>query len=51
MSDARGQSLFIIVYPGKETSDEVYRTLRELDKQDKIDIKTAATLYLKEVGS
>lgn len=50
MSDARGQSLFIIVYPGKETSDEVYRTLRELEKQDKIDIKTAATLYLKEDG-
>ena len=50
MSDARGQRLFIIVYPGVETSDEVYRTLRELEKQDKIDIKAAATLYLREDG-
>ena len=50
MSDERRQSLFIIVYPGKETADEVYHTLRGLEKQDKIDIKTAATIYLKEDG-
>ena len=50
MSDERGQSLFIIAYPGKETADEVYHTLRELEKQDKIDIKTAATIYRKEDG-
>jgi uncharacterized membrane protein len=46
----RRQSLFIIAYPGKETADEVYHTLRGLEKQDKIDIKTAATLYRKEDG-
>ena len=50
MSDERKQSLFIIAYPGKETADEVYHTLRELEKQDKIDIKTAATIYRREDG-
>ena len=50
MSDQRKQSLFIIVYPGKETAEGVYHTLRELEKQDKIDIKTAATLYRTEQG-
>ena len=50
MSDQRKQSLFIIVYPGKETAEDVYHTLRELEKQDKIDIKTAATLYRTEQG-
>ena len=50
MSDERGQSLFIIAYPGKETAAEVYHTLRELEKQDKIDIKTAATINRKKDG-
>ena len=45
MPVGRKQSLFIIAYPGKETADEVYHTLRALEKQDKIDIKTAATIY------
>ena len=48
MSVERKQSLFIIVYAGKESAEEVYKTLRRLEKQDKIDIKTAATLYLTE---
>jgi uncharacterized membrane protein len=51
VSDQRKQSLFIIVYPGKETAEEVYHTLRELEEQDKIDIKTAATLYRTEEGN
>ena len=50
MTMERKQSLFIIAYPGKETADEVYHTLRALEKQDKIDIKTAATLYRTESG-
>ena len=48
MSKKRKQSLFIIVYPGEETADEVYHTLRALEKQDKIEIKTAATLHRNE---
>ena len=50
MSVERKQSLFIIAYPGKETADEVYQTLRGLEKQDKIDIKTAATINRAEDG-
>ena len=50
MSVARKQSLFIIAYPGKETADKVYQTLRRLEKQDKIDIKTAATINRTEGG-
>jgi uncharacterized membrane protein len=50
MSVERKQSLFITAYPGKETAAEVYHTLRELEKQDKIDIKTAATIYRKKDG-
>ena len=45
VTDERKQSLFIIVYPGVETADAVYHTLRGLEKQDKLDIETAATLY------
>ena len=45
VSDERKQSLFIFVYSGEETADEVYHTLRGLEKQEVIDIKTAATLY------
>jgi uncharacterized membrane protein len=48
--DERRQSLFIIAYPGKETADEVYHTLRGLEKQHQIDVKTAATIYRKEDG-
>ena len=50
MTVERTQSLFIIAYPGKETADEAYHTLRGLEKQDRIDIKTAATVYRKEDG-
>jgi uncharacterized membrane protein len=50
VSDERNQSLFIIVYPGKETAEDVYHTLRAFEKQDQIDIKTAATLYRTEEG-
>ncbi len=50
MSVERKQSLFIITYAGKETADNVYSTLRGLEKQDKIDIKTAATINRAEDG-
>ena len=50
MAIRRKQSLFIIAYPGNETADEVYRTLRGLEKQDKIDIKTAVSIYRTEDG-
>ena len=48
MSDK--QSLFITVYEGQDTANQVYDTLRGLEKDDKIDIKTAATVTRKENG-
>jgi len=45
VSVKRKQSLFIIVFPGNGTADKIYNRLRELEKQDKIEIKTAAALY------
>ena len=50
MSDERKQSLFIIAYPEHNAANQVYKTLRGLEKQDKIDIKTAATVRRKDNG-
>jgi uncharacterized membrane protein len=36
MGEERKQSLFIVAYPGQETADEVYKTLRELEKDKKL---------------
>lgn len=44
VSNKENKSLFIVVYPGKGTAEKVYNTVRELEKRDKIEIKTAATL-------
>jgi uncharacterized membrane protein len=50
MTDKRKQSLFIVAYPGRETADIAYHTLRKLEKQDKIDINTAATISSRQDG-
>lgn len=52
MSDEKKESLFIIAYEGKYKADEVYKELRDLEKQKlrEIDIKTAATVHRKENG-
>lgn len=50
MSSERKQSLFIVAYPGQDIADEVYETLRSLQKEKKIDIKTAATIIRKPNG-
>lgn len=49
MSD-KNSSLFIIAYKGRSTADEVYDALHDLQKEDKIKIKTAATAYRKDNG-
>jgi len=49
MSD-ENQSLVITAYKGRDTADSVYETLRALEKEGKIDIKTAATVHRKENG-
>lgn len=50
MSKIDEQSMFIIAYEGRDTADQVYDVLRGLEREDKIDIKTAATVYRKENG-
>lgn len=50
MSGERKQSLFIVAYQGRATADVVHAKLRELQKDNKIDIKTAAVVYRKENG-
>ncbi len=50
MSDERKQSLVITAYKGRDTADKVHHKLRELQKQDKITMKTAAVVYRKPNG-
>lgn len=50
MSKNDEQSMFIIAYEGRDTANQVYDVLRGLEKEDKIDIKTAVTVYRKENG-
>lgn len=49
MSDINS-SLFIITYEGRDTANQVYDTLNDLQKQDKLKIKTAATAWRKDNG-
>ena len=44
------ESLFVVVYPGRDTADQVYDTLWKLRKEGKISIKTAATVYRTDSG-
>jgi uncharacterized membrane protein len=52
MSKERKQSLFIVAYEGRDTADDVYKVLRDLEKQKlrDIDIKTAMTVHRKDNG-
>jgi uncharacterized membrane protein len=50
MSDERKESLFIVSYSGRDTADEAYDTLRQLEKDDQVDIKTAMTVTRKDSG-
>ncbi len=50
MSDERKESLFIVSYSGRDTADEAYDTLRQMEKDDQVDIKTAMTVTRKDNG-
>ena len=50
MSDERKESLFITAYSGRDTADEAYDTLRQLEKNKQVDIKTAMTVTRKDNG-
>ena len=44
MSEERTQSTFVVAYKGRNTADQVYDTLRDLQKEGKVRIKTAAVV-------
>ena len=44
------ESLFIVAYEGVDTADKVYDTLHDLQKDKKLKIKTAMTVYRKPNG-
>ena len=50
MSDDRKESLFIISYSGRETADNAYDALRQMEKDKQVDIKTAMTVTVKDNG-
>ena len=50
MSDERKESLFITAYSGRDTADEAYDTLRQMEKDKQVDIKTAMTVTRKDNG-
>ena len=41
MSEETKQSMFVVAYQGQNTADQVYETLRGLQKEKKVKIKTA----------
>ncbi len=50
MSDERKESLFIVSYSGRDTADEAYDTLRQMEKDKQVDIKTAMVVNRKDNG-
>ena len=50
MSDERKQSMFVVAYKGQNTANQVYETLRGLQKEKKVKIKTAAVVTRRENG-
>ena len=50
MSEERKQSLIITAYEGRETANEVYKTVRQLEKDRKVDLKAAMVILRKKNG-
>ena len=50
MADEVKYDFALMFYEGRDTADKVYYTLRGLEKQKKVDIRTAAVLTRKENG-
>ena len=44
MSEERKQSMFVVAYKGQNTADQVYESLRNLQRQGKVKIKTAVVV-------
>jgi uncharacterized membrane protein len=50
MSDERKESLFVVSYSGRDTADQAYDTLRQMEKDKQVDIKTAMVVNRKDSG-
>ena len=50
MSDERKESLFIKSFSGRDTADQAYETLRQLEKDKQLDIRTAMTITREDNG-
>jgi uncharacterized membrane protein len=50
MSKDKKDSLFVVSYSGRETADKAYDTLRQMEKDKQVDIKTAMVVYRKDNG-
>ena len=50
MADEVRYDFALMFYEGRDTADQVYDTLRQLEKDKKMDIRTAAVLTRKENG-
>jgi uncharacterized membrane protein len=44
------ESLFVVSYSGRDTADQAYDTLRQLEKDKQVDIKTAMVVNRKDNG-
>ena len=50
MSDERKESLFVVSYSGRDTADQAYDALRQMEKDKQVDIKTAMVVNRKDNG-
>ena len=50
MSGKKKESLFILAYSGRDTAENAYDTLRGMEKDKQVDIKTAMVVYRKDNG-
>ena len=50
MSKDKKESLFVVSYSGRDTADRAYDTLRQMEKDKQVDIKTAMVVYRKDNG-
>ncbi|UCG24897.1 MAG: DUF1269 domain-containing protein [Chloroflexota bacterium] len=50
MSGKKKESLFVVSYSGRDTADQAYDTLRQMEKDKQVDIKTAMVVNRKDNG-
>ena len=50
MSSEPTESVFIKSFEGRDTADQAYETMRQLERERKVDIRTAMTIAREEDG-